>query len=49
VKARGLCEKCNGGWMSDLESKIKPILEPLISIGPRYWIMFSSQASQYGR
>ena len=30
VKGRGLCEQCNGGWMSDLESKLKPILEPLI-------------------
>lgn len=30
VKGRGVCERCNGGWMSDLETKIKPILEPLI-------------------
>jgi hypothetical protein len=29
-KGRGVCEQCNGGWMSNLESKIKPILEPLI-------------------
>jgi hypothetical protein len=30
VKGRGVCEQCNGGWMSNLESKIKPILEPMI-------------------
>jgi hypothetical protein len=30
VKGRCVCEQCNGGWMSDLESKLKPILAPLI-------------------
>jgi hypothetical protein len=30
VKGRGVCEQCNGGWMSNLESKIKLILEPMI-------------------
>jgi hypothetical protein len=30
LKARCVCEKCNGGWMSRLESSAKPILEPMI-------------------
>lgn len=30
VTARCVCEPCNGGWMSLLETHSKPILEPMI-------------------
>lgn len=30
AKARIVCVRCNTGWMRDLESKIRPILNPLI-------------------
>ena len=30
VKARCVCEQCNGGWMSRLEESAKPILNPMI-------------------
>jgi hypothetical protein len=30
LKARCVCERCNGGWMSRLEGSAKPILEPMI-------------------
>src|SRR2546426_2282103 len=31
VKGRCVCENCNGGWMSTLESATKPILQPMIT------------------
>jgi hypothetical protein len=31
MKARAVCKKCNGGWMSALESAIKGSLAPMIS------------------
>lgn len=31
MKARAVCKKCNGGWMSALESDIKGFLAPMIS------------------
>ncbi len=31
VKVQDLCETCNGGWMSDLEHGIAPLLGPLIA------------------
>lgn len=34
VKARCVCEQCNGGWMSLLETRSKPILEPMIHDSP---------------
>jgi hypothetical protein len=30
VKARVVCKQCNNGWMSLLESKVRPFLTPLI-------------------
>jgi hypothetical protein len=30
VTCRCVCKKCNGGWMSTLETGTRPILEPLI-------------------
>jgi hypothetical protein len=30
VKAKVVCKSCNNGWMSDLESKTKPILKDMI-------------------
>src|SRR5712692_317276 len=30
LKVRTVCATCNGGWMSNLETAIKPILEPLM-------------------
>jgi hypothetical protein len=29
-QVRMACQECNGGWMSDLESKIQPVIEPMI-------------------
>lgn len=31
MKARAVCKKCNGGWMSALEAKTKRVLGPMIS------------------
>lgn len=28
--AKAFCEPCNGGWMSELESQVKPLLTPII-------------------
>ncbi|WP_426254523.1 hypothetical protein [Sphingomonas sp. DC2300-3] len=28
---RKVCKRCNGGWMSRLQVKVKPILQPLVS------------------
>ena len=30
TKARCVCERCNSGWMSQLEGDSKPVLEPMI-------------------
>jgi hypothetical protein len=30
IKGRCVCEECNHGWMSDLETNVKPIISPLI-------------------
>jgi hypothetical protein len=30
VKAKVVCERCNNGWMSDLETKTKPIVQDMI-------------------
>jgi hypothetical protein len=30
VKARCVCQRCNNGWMSDLEEHCKPLLGPMI-------------------
>jgi hypothetical protein len=30
VRYKGLCARCNSGWMNDLENEAKPILENLI-------------------
>src|ERR1019366_8129238 len=30
VKAKAVCDPCNTGWMSRLETKVGPILKPLI-------------------
>jgi hypothetical protein len=30
AQVRGVCESCNGGWMSDLENSAKPIIGPMI-------------------
>ncbi len=30
AKTRKVCEQCNTGWMSQLESEVKPVLTPLI-------------------
>jgi len=30
VKAKCVCEACNGGWMSELEGEARPYLEPMI-------------------
>jgi hypothetical protein len=30
VKGRGVCQQCNSGWMSDLETSVSPVLAPLI-------------------
>jgi hypothetical protein len=32
---RAFCKSCNNGWMSDLESKAKPILEPMLTGTPK--------------
>lgn len=29
-KLRAVCESCNGGWMSDLEGSVRPLIEPTI-------------------
>ena len=34
LKARCVCEPCNGGWMSLLETHSKPVLEPMIHDTP---------------
>jgi hypothetical protein len=34
VKARCVCEPCNGGWMRGLENESKPILEPMFHDSP---------------
>jgi len=31
MKARAVCKRCNGGWMSKLEATFQPIVEPLIT------------------
>lgn len=28
---RGVCQKCNNGWMADLEGAVRPILAPLVT------------------
>lgn len=33
---RAVCRRCNNGWMSILESAVKPILTPLINTQPHY-------------
>jgi len=33
-KAHTVCARCNNGWMSDLENRVKPILIPLFSGQP---------------
>ena len=35
VLTRAFCEPCNNGWMSELETRVRPILEPLILGKPR--------------
>ena len=35
MKRRLVCESCNSGWMSDLESLASPMLKPLLS--PRWF------------
>jgi hypothetical protein len=30
VIVRTVCERCNNGWMSELEERVKPIMEPMI-------------------
>lgn len=30
LPVRCVCEKCNGGWMSDLERQVKPIIESIL-------------------
>lgn len=32
---RAFCERCNNGWMSALEEKVRPLLEPLLHGEPR--------------
>src|ERR1700690_4623023 len=34
----GICAKCNGGWMSDLENEVMPILTRLIADPPPLFI-----------
>ncbi|HEY4277717.1 MAG TPA: hypothetical protein VGM91_05830 [Conexibacter sp.] len=29
-KVRSVCSDCNNGWMSDLETQVQPLLEPLL-------------------
>ena len=31
VKGRCVCERCNAGWMSTLETATKPVLQPMIT------------------
>jgi hypothetical protein len=30
LKVRSVCSACNNGWMSDLETRAKPVIEPLL-------------------
>ena len=30
VRVRLVCGECNNGWMSDLETRVKPVIEPLL-------------------
>jgi hypothetical protein len=34
-RTRAFCEPCNNGWMSKLETRVQPVLEPLILGKPR--------------
>src|SRR4051812_46683479 len=34
LTVRAVCEKCNGGWMSDLEQQAKPLLMELLEERP---------------
>lgn len=29
LKSNAVCKKCNNGWMSQLETSVKPVLEPV--------------------
>lgn len=30
VVVRTVCEECNSGWLSDLERRVRPVMEPMI-------------------
>jgi hypothetical protein len=44
IVARQVCKKCNNGWMSDLESRAKPVLTPLVQ-GASGYLDASDQAT----
>jgi len=34
IRVRFVCSDCNNGWMSELESRAKPVIEPLLDDAP---------------
>jgi hypothetical protein len=42
-KVRSVCASCNNGWMSDLESAVKPFLGPMVLNGRRTRLAVASQ------
>jgi hypothetical protein len=44
LSVRCVCSSCNNGWMSDLENRVKPLLEPMLD-GKRTILDFAAQTT----